>query len=299
MADESQSRCINEVLTFKQQVPAPPSASRARWLSGPRDGGRRGAAARSTRAATWKDTRAPSRPWILFILLSRAVGKRGWVPADPLPGAATSPRPTGSLAPLPGLLWGNRGTEQGGGSEVGLALWGEPKVRGFCGVDEVGGQEEGFGGCWCRMWPRSALNPVPVPPHRADRRRSGAVRGGESSSVAINLISISCLTMEKWHVVRGSKNRLGKLLTAFADVKGKTGASRGENTPWPCLGGVHPGPSRVGSSRPRGGGTVGLSHRLASPLCSASPLGALGKALGAGARRGRLCLTALPADPDL
>lgn len=36
MADESQSRCINEVLTFKQQVPAPPSRSRARGLSGPR-----------------------------------------------------------------------------------------------------------------------------------------------------------------------------------------------------------------------------------------------------------------------
>lgn len=73
--------------------------------------------------------------------------------------------------------------------------------------------------------------------HRTDRRNSEAVRGGESSSVANNLISVSCLTMEKSHVVRGSKNRLGKLLTTFADVKGKARAVTGEKTspavpPW-------------------------------------------------------------------
>lgn len=52
-----------------------------------------------------------------------------------------------------------------------------------------------------------------------------------------NLISVSCLTMEKSHVVRGSKNRLGKLLTTFADVKGKARAAPGKKTslavpPW-------------------------------------------------------------------
>lgn len=66
--------------------------------------------------------------------------------------------------------------------------------------------------------------------HRTDRRSSEAVRGGESSSAANNLINVSCLTMEKSHVVRGSKNRLGKLLTTFADVKGKARAALGEKT---------------------------------------------------------------------
>lgn len=39
---------------------------------------------------------------------------------------------------------------------------------------------------------------------------SSFIQGGESSSVANNLISVSCLAMEKSHVVRGSKNRLSK-----------------------------------------------------------------------------------------
>lgn len=262
MADESQSRCINEVLTFKQQVPAPPSASRPCWLSGPRDGARRGAAARSTRAAAWRGTRAPLSSSGSF-LTKQGSGSRGL-------GARRPPCPVPPRPRIPPdrwhRSWGRFGETEARSrmgalrSAVHAWLYGESErlgvPRGFCGVGGVGGQEEGFGGHGAAGAGRGA-SAGPVPLHRADRRRSGAVRGGESSSVAINLISISCLTMEKWHVVRGSKNRLSKLLTAFADVKGKTGASRRENTPWPCLGGVHPGPSGVGSSRPRGGGQRG------------------------------------------
>lgn len=47
------------------------------------------------------------------------------------------------------------------------------------------------------------------------------VRGGETSYILNDLISISCLMVEKLHVVKGSKNRSNKLATAFADVKVK------------------------------------------------------------------------------
>lgn len=143
--------------------------------------------------------------------------------------------------------------------------------------------------------------------HRTDPRSSEAVRGGESSSVANNLISVSCLTMEKSHVVRGSKNRLGKLLTTFADVKGKARAALGEKTsparasPALTPGAAGPGAATGEPDRRAAtpGWAAGPSRRLAAPLSSASPLSVPGRTLGAGARSGRLCLTALPPDPDL
>lgn len=134
-------------------------------------------------------------------------------------------------------------------------------------------------------------------PHRSEELR------GESGSVANNLLGVSCLTMEKSHVVRGSKNRLGKLLTTSADVKGKARATPEEEASpgSPASPGVNPQRcrprSRAGTAAPRRAARPG--QRLTAPLSSVCPRSVPGRTSGAGARSGRLCLTVLPPDPDL